>query len=364
MPPSRKVFTYLAAALVLLGVWQGWVWLQRPWRPSREELATPKIALSHLRTHVVFAVGPARNFLARENMLLLPEPARTATSTFSRAVAQSTQDPRLFRDLDRQVRFDTIWLSGEPSSFKPLLDHLLKTRDFGPIWVDHTSILLQRGANADANASLPDLAEVRALAREPRETAFLLAQAATRFVALGRIEEATKLLTEAEKASPAVPDVWTAWAALRMQKGEWNKALEACDRALRIDPDFLTAIGCKAQCLYATKRFTAAWRLSDRLLTAHPDDPAVLFYHAKLAHEARAFDSEIEALIKLIALAEAAGANVSGYRIYLAQSYAGKNDAENAKDQITLALLDTTLPREQRVFAEQLLDQITRFEKK
>jgi tetratricopeptide (TPR) repeat protein len=362
MPPSRRVAYSIAAALVLLAVWQGWTWLQRPWRPSREELVTPKIALSHLKGRVVFAVGPGRDLLAKENALLLPEPARTATSTFSRAVVQSTQDPRLFRELDRQVRFDTLWLSGDPSSFKPLLEHLLKTGDFGPVWVDQTSILLQRGAPADA--PLPDLAEVRALAREPRETAFLLAQAASRFVALRQIDEAAKLLTEAEKASPAVMDVWTAWAVLRMHKDEWDKALEASDRALRIDSDFLPAIACKAQCLYAAGRFVPAWRLSDRLVTAHPEDPTVLFYHSKLAHEARAFDSEIEALSKLISLAKAAGANVSGYRIYLAQAYAGKNDAENAKDQVTLALLDTTLPREQRVFADELLDQITRYGKK
>jgi tetratricopeptide (TPR) repeat protein len=285
-------------------------------------------------------------------------------SKFSRAVAQATQDSRLFRDLDRQVRFDTLWLSGDPSSFKPLLEHLIKTGDFGPVWVDHTSILLQRGAKIDA--PLPDLAEMRAVARDNRETAFLLAQAATRFTALGgdRIDEATKLLREAEKASSSVPDVWTAWAALRMHKGEWDKVLEASDRALRIDSDFLPAIACKAQGLYATKRFAPAWRLSERLADANPDDPAVLFYHAKLSHEARAFDSEIAALTKLIALAEAAGAHVSGYRIYLAQAYAGKNDAENAKDQVTLALLDTSLPREQRAFADDLLDQITRYGKK
>jgi tetratricopeptide (TPR) repeat protein len=273
-------------------------------------------------------------------------------------MTQATQDPRLFRELDRQVRFDEICLSGDPVSFRPLLDHLLQTRDFGPVWVDHTSIILRRGTNPDA--PVPDLTEARALAREPRETAFLLAQAAGRFVALRRPDDAQKLLREAEKTASEVADVWTGWSVFRMNKGEWDKALEAAEHALRIDPDFTSGIACKAQCLYATKRFSEAWRYSDMLYAAHPDDPAILFYHAKLSHEAHAYDSEVEALTRLIALAEAANANVSGYRIYLAQAYAAKNDSVNAKDQVTLALLDTTLPREQRTFADELLGQINR----
>jgi len=47
-----------------------------------------------------------------------------------------------------------------------------------------------------------------------------------------------------------------------------------------------------------------------------------------------------------------------GYRVYLAQSYAAQGDADSAMDQVTLALLDTTLPREQRKFADELLTQI------
>src|SRR4029079_14758256 len=98
------------------------------------------------------------------------------------------------------------------------------------------------------------------------------------------------------------------------------------DRALDIDPNFIPGLACKVQTLFAMKRFSEAYKLSEQLVAFSPDDPSILFYHAKLAHEARAFDAEIEALQRLIALGERAGINVSGYRIYLAQAFAHKGE--------------------------------------
>jgi len=59
-----------------------------------------------------------------------------------------------------------------------------------------------------------------------------------------------------------------------------------------------------------------------------------------------------------VALGQKAGINVSGYRIYLAQALAHRGDGDDAKNQLTIALLDTSLPREQRKRADELLAHI------
>lgn len=346
-------FTKSVLLLAVAGgaAWWGWKWAHKPWRPANADLSEPGFALAALRGPATYANGPGLAWLERAKPALLPAPE------LHPQMAQATQDPQLFRKLDRERRIDEVWLTGDPSSYKPLLDHLLETKDFTLCYLDHTSLILRRGGEGWSERDLEK--SVRGFA-DPRERAFAQALAAAKLVAVRQSESALKLLQAAEADSPDVPEVWSGWSTYRMSKGLWSEALEAAEKALALDPNFMPAIACRAQCYYATKQFFPAFGEAQRLIAAQPDDPAMLFYHAKLAHEARAFTAEIESLRKLIALAEKAGANVSGYRVYLAQAYAATNDADNAMDQVTLALLDTTLPREQRQFADDLLQQIKR----
>lgn len=362
--PSPLPKTRLVPALLVLGLVAGGVWFwkarQRVWRPANPELTTPQLALEQIRGAKTFCNNLARPWLERERPDFLPEPARDAQSTFSRGMVQAVQDPRLFRELDRQVRFDELWLVGDPSSYKPLLEHLLETRDFALTAIDHTSLIFRRGGEPWSQAQLDALANRY---QDDRERAYVQSLAAARLLAVRQTEPAAKLLESAKATASDVPEMWSGWSSYYMLQAKWDKALEAADRALQLDPDFVPGIACKTHCLYATKQFSAAWDHAERLLAFSPDEPALLFYHAKLAHEARAFQAEIQSLTKLISLGEEAKANVSGYRVYLAQAYAAANDADNAMDQVTLALLDTTLPREQRQFADELLAQIIRVTK-
>lgn len=350
MSPIR--FAKLLLLLVIVGAvgWFGWQWWKQPWRPKSPEVTEPGLALAAIKGPVTYANRPALGWLEQKKSSLLPPKENQPK------FVQATQDPQLFRKLDRERRFDEVWLFGEPNSYKPLLDHLLETKDFTLTHIDHTSLIFRRGGESWSEKQLE---QTTSAFTDPRERAYAQAQAATKLVAVRQAEPALKLLQAAE-AAPEVCEVWSAWSTLWMTKGQWDKALEAAEKALAIDPDFMPAIACRAQCHYASKRFFEAWKEAERMVVAQPDDPATLFYHAKVAHEARAFKSEINSLSKLIELAEKAGANVSGYRVYLAQAYAGINDADNAMDQVTLALLDTGLPREQRQFADELLQQVKR----
>jgi tetratricopeptide (TPR) repeat protein len=273
-----------------------------------------------------------------------------------RAFSQAAQDPQVFRRLDREERFDTVWLLGDPSGFKPLVEHLLETKDFGLVWLDHTSLIFRRSDGARWNPG--ELDALRDQFRSRTDRAQFLADAATKLVAAHEMEAAGSRLSEAEKMDDRVAAVWSGWATYELARGELSAAGAAADRALSLDRSFLPAMACKTQVLFGTKRFTEAFRMSKELLRRAPDDPGLLFYHAKLAHQAQAFDAEISTLRHLIKLGQAAGASVSGYRVYLGQAHAAKGDADEALDQLSLALLDTELPREQRLFADQLFLQI------
>jgi tetratricopeptide (TPR) repeat protein len=350
MSPKKAIPAIVALAVLGAAGWFGWKRHVRPWRPKSPEITVPTAAFAALRGPHVFPSPNAWIYLAKAHPAYLP------AGTDAGRLAQACQDPRLFRELDRAIRFPEIWLLGETSSYKPLLEHLVETKDFGITYVDHASIILRRDAGDGWQPGDPATESKRFT--DARERAYFLSQYASRLVALHRPDAATRWLKLAEETAPEIPDVWSAWSMQRMAKGDWDDALKYADRALSIDEDFVPGIACKAQCLYATKKFRPAYELSARLLKSSPSDAGLLFYHAKLAHEARAFESEIDALQRLIALAEKAGANVSGYRVYLAQAYAAYGDADGAMDQVTLALLDTTLPREQRKFADELLTQI------
>jgi len=332
--------------------------------PASPELNTPAIALGRLgkesgsaqKTDSLYWNAAALPWLLKEQIWRVRDEDHRGDSPRMRAFAQAAQSPQLFRELDRELRFDAVWLLGDPSTYKPLLEHLLETKDFTLGWLDHTSLIFHRGTqNAWQPAQLDDK---RAQFRGKRAQASFLAEAATKLLAIKNTDEAKRRLEHAEKLDGKSPAVHAVWASYHLVRGDFSAALSAAERALKLDSDFLPALSAKTQALYATRQFSPAWELSQKLLERAPDDPGMLFYHAKLAHEAHAYEAESAALRKLITLAEQAGASPSGYRVYLGQAYASAGDAENALDQLSLALLDTRLPREQRKFADQLFLQI------
>jgi tetratricopeptide (TPR) repeat protein len=342
MFPRSTAFLTLALLLAATGCHRRHTVSKNP------DLITPALAARALEAKTLFYNGMASPWVAKERPELA-QPARAA------AFAQAVQDPKLFRKLDRESRFDAIWLCGDPSQFKPLLEHLLETPDFTLAYLDQTSLVFRRGGGTWDIAQLDTL---RANFSAPGEQAAFLAGAATRLLGIRRLEDAKRCLEQAQKLDSSSPDVWSGWSTWRMLRGEMPAAVEAADKALALDPDSLPALACKTQALYASKQFSPAFDLSERLVALSPDEPGALFYHAKISHEAHAYYAEIRTLEHLIDLATSSGADVSGYRIYLGQAFAAKGDAESAMDQLSRALVDPELPREQRKFCDNLFNQI------
>jgi tetratricopeptide (TPR) repeat protein len=279
-----KARRWAAAAVALLlagGVW----WLVgSSRRPANPELTTPLLAVKALNAKSLYFNDAARPWLANWRTDLLRPEVQDPGSGPTREFLQAVQSPQLFRQLDRRYRFDALLLVGDPGQYRPLLEHLLEAKDWAPAYVDHTSIVFRRdGATSWEPRQLDTL---RSHFTEPVEVASFLAQAAVKLVALRKGDAALPLLEEATRLDARSAEAWNGLAVLHMHRGEWAKALTHTGRALEIDSRFLPALASKTQILYSTRRFSEAYDLSKTLITRQRNDPHLLFYHAKIAHEA------------------------------------------------------------------------------
>lgn len=266
-------------------------------------------------------------------------------------MAQAALDPRLFRQLDRQERFEVLILAGDPVRYRPLQEHLIRTQDWTLEWVDPWCLLYRRGKVEPLTAERIRETVGRLQVEKPASRAQALAAMAERLVGARRFEEALFLIGQAREADGGEPAVWTAEGSYRLARGEWTQAVAMADKALALDRGWAAAKAVKAQGLYFSKRYEEAYRLSRELLAGAPDDPVMLFAHAKIAHEVRSIQEEVEVLRKLIGFAEREKRSTSAYRVYLGQALAMRGAGEEALAELDAAIADPELPPDQLDFA-------------
>lgn len=347
--PLRWLLAAVALVVAGIGLWRTWGF----WHQPDPLITTPKLAVEALQAKSLYYNNAARSWLITQRPELLTQEDLDKDSDRSRNFAQAVLLPKLFRKLNREYQFDALLLSGDPSQYKPLLDHLVETKDWKLRYVDHTSLVFRRDSNDPWQ--LTDFGPVRERLKHlsARDYSTALARTALKLVAAGYQEAAKKLLDEANQIAGHNPEVSNALANYHMERAEWRDAFEQVQRALAADGDFLPALATKTQLLYGTRRFGDAFELSKKLIAKLPKDPSLLFYHAKIAHEAHAYKSEIESLEKLITLAEFEGRPISGYQVYLGQAYASIGDARKSIDAFMDALNDPDLPDDQKAFVRE-----------
>lgn len=345
----------LVGIVVGLGVWQGWFSRRNPL------LDSPRLALEGLQAKSLYYNGRAKPWLLALRPDLLTPEDHDPESERSRAFLQTVQMPQLFRELDRKYRFDALLLTGDPSEYRPLLDHLNETKDWTLRYVDHTSMVFRRDSGRPWE--LADFAAVRAhfAGSSKRDRAEVLAETAVKLFAAKQADAGKALLDEASHLAPNEPHGANALATYYLGRGEWRQAMEQVERALSSDQHFLPALATKTQILYGMRRYSEAYALSSELIAMLPEDPNLLFYHAKIAHEAHAYQAEVEALGKLIHQAGEEGRPIGGYQLYLGQAYTAMGDGPRAIEAFMLALDDPSLPTDQRDYAR---ENITRIKKR
>jgi len=315
---------------------------------------SPALALERLEargTKVVYFTGAAFAGLVAKPPGWLAVEDRNFASPRVRSMAQAALDPKLFRQLDRQERFEVLLLAGDPVRYRPLQEHLLRTRDWTLEWVDPWCLMYRRGRTEELTLETTREMAGRFVQQKGSMRAQSLAAMAERLVGARRFEEALELIGLAKREDMGEPAVWTAEGSYRLARGEWVQAVAAADKALALKKRYAAAQAVKAQGLYFSKRYEEAYVLSRNLLEGSPEDPVMLFAHAKIAHEVRSIQEEIEVLRKLIGFAEREKRSTSSYRVYLGQALAMRGEGEEALRELDAALADPDLPPDQLDFA-------------
>ncbi|RFC42269.1 MAG: Tetratricopeptide (TPR) repeat [Verrucomicrobia bacterium] len=316
------------------------------------EMAPVLAHVVQLGAKKIYFNGAAFSELVKTPPVWLGAEDRVSSSEHVRAMAQAVMDPKLFRQLDRQERFEVLLLVGDPMQFRPLMEHLLKTQDWALDRVDPWSLVYRRGgAETFTMESIWNEAGRWDKAPNPVRAA-AVAAISERLVAAGRLEAAGELLEVAKKLDASGAPVCAAEGWYRLARGEWKQAVAAADRALRSEKRFRPALSVKAQGLYFSRRFAEAYELSRELLEEAPKDPVMLFMHAKISHEVRAFQEEVLILRQLIELATREKRSTSWYDLYMGQALATTGKGEAALQSFDKALADPELPADQRDFAK------------
>ena len=360
---ARRRITILAVLVTTVGgiVWE-WPEIQERLFPPDPLVATPTLACKQVQAHSLYFNGIALPWLEKFRPDLLTAGDRDAESPRRRAFVQAPQNPRLFRQLDRQSRFDTLLLVGDPSNYQRLLDHLLEPepekRDFRLVYLDHWAFVFKRNTPrewqpADAEPIRGRIGKLRA-----RDQAMFLAMAAGKMLAVRNVEAAKKWLDEADSLNSRSIDVLGGFAGYFTAIGRWVEAEAYADKALEKNPDFIPALAAKIVAMRATKHRVDAFKYSVRLNRLLPEDPVRLMQHAQLAHEANQIPVEIKALTRLVELAREEDRPAAEYEFFLGQAHATEagNDAEHAPfalAHLRRAVADPLLPVEKRKFAEE-----------
>lgn len=360
---TRRVGLIVAALLLVAG---GWLGIRLLWPflfPPSPLVLTPVLALESLQTKSLYYNPPALPWLRQKRDDLLTDEDRDLQSAHSRAFRQAVQDPKLFRQLDRQIHFDTVLLLDDPSQFTRLLDHLMETQDFKLVYVDHWALVFRRDAPREWTPADGELLHQKLSTLRSSDRATVLAKAARRLLAVRQPNVAKQWLDEALKLDSSSVDALAGQADYAISLGRWNEALASADKALEQKEDDLPALAAKLQALRATKHFADAFLISTQLNTLIPEDPVRLWQHAETAREARKYEEQIKALNRLITLATAEERPTGLYEFYLgeAHSHAAMDNGLHAAEALAhlrKAVADPLLAEEHRKFAEERIKTI------
>jgi tetratricopeptide (TPR) repeat protein len=347
---NKKTVLLAFAGLVLLNLVFGVVMLIRGRHaPVDPRLNGEQLAIARLRdVHYLF-------FSPRSHIDLQAARPDLVAAADERAFARAVQMPADFRALDHQRQFDAVLLSGDSTTYEPLLKHLGETRDFVLTWLDNANLIFRRrGAPPWTEADL----SAEASQFQGENHARFLSGAAKQLIAIGQLPLARGALDEAQPDGKDLPEYWTVLALYDGKIAHWPEAINALDRALALQPDFTPAMATKAQILFGARRYEEALAISDKVVEQNPDDPSMLFLHATISHEAHSYDREIAALKHLIEMADAQGQSTTGYRIYLGQAYAETGEAMLSLVQFQDAVNSSDISPEQKEFCEDCIGKI------
>jgi tetratricopeptide (TPR) repeat protein len=351
----------LGVVALVMGGRYVWVEFVEPRvHPAGATFYEPVLLLAEVKGRSLFLSPTARDAAVRLRPELLTADDRDPASMRSRSFQQAMLHERLFDALADRYSFDEVVLSGDASQLQNMADHLLAERRYELVYLDHWGVIFSKAGAGRTRWHPAQLDALRARmgSLRRRDEAAFLAQTARKLLMVKEYAQAGAWLLEAVKTDAKSADSWAALGSYHMASGQFASGIDAANRALECSANFVPALAVKAQCLFSMKRFIDAYGVSRDLLKRVGDDPSLLFYHAKIAHEAGALEEEIATLKRLIDLAEKAGRPAASYRLYLGQAYAKTGAGPEAIAALRASLTEGALSKSEEEFARKSLEQV------
>ena len=308
------------------------------------DITTPALAAGTLDPQSLYFTISARDYLLKKK----PEWISSRDSASDRRdFMRAEADPAAWRLLDHKYHFDALLLCGDPGEYRRLLQYLLQAKDWTLTYLDHTSLIFKRSPAKPWTVEDFNALQQKFANYPKADRAMYLMETGAKLLAVGQYGMAKQQLDASLALDSKSAETWAQLAYYELVNTHYDKAMDDVGRALSLEKDNGHALALKAQIYYATRRFNDALLVSQELVKATPDDQNVLFFHAKIAHEAHAYDQEILTLKHLLEIVEKEHQPTAGFHIYLAQAYARKDEISAALEEFQNALNAGDLSDEQ-----------------
>ncbi len=268
------------------------------------------------------------------------------------------REPSLWRDHDRKVRHQAVWLLGNQGNYAPLARHLGESPDWRLAAVDATGLLFLRATRDPEFATEPALQFAQEQGAAANRANFMAA-AALSCIAANALPEADEIARMAVRQSRDSTRAASARARALISTGDVRSALGESSRATGLDPRSSEAWQVRAEALLHAGRADDAFAAARRAADLAPGDTGALWLAARTANAARAPGDEAEILEQLIALTKGRGGDAGFYLVYLGQAYAKLGLARAAVRALREAAGTSGLSDTQR---QQLAEQIATIE--
>ncbi len=279
---------------------------------------------------------------ADEGRVFLNAPALSAARILSpdlasrapdaRSIQEIASSPVRWREEDRSVHFQSILLAVPLEDSRPLVEMLNSTPEWHLATIDNQGLLYRRGpAGTQKKGTETAFANKRDLALHAAQTAMVM-----HF--LGKNKDAREWMAQARQTAPRDPLVLTQSATLAAALKQWPTAKKEAELALKEDPSSTQARYLLALSLLETGSISAAAGESADLSAMASNTPSVLWLQARISREANDPTTEIDALEKLLALAQKQKEEPTIIHIHLAQAWAKRGFATQALENYNAAL--------------------------
>ncbi|MFY8214981.1 MAG: tetratricopeptide repeat protein, partial [Chthoniobacterales bacterium] len=232
----------------------------------------------------------------------------------------AAKDPSVWREQNREHRYEAVVVAGTWSEIGPLAEHLRGSPDFYIDRVDPWGVVFRRGLPRPWQ--MPDV-ETIGSGDSPVTRATALSRTAMIYQVLGENRSAQRAIATAMELEPGDANVLARKATIDLLRGRFADAVSGADLVLKEAPRHVAALQIKAQALSKAGADEAAWEVAeDLILAADKNDMISLALHAQLANAARAYSREQESLEAVVVMSERVGIEPVMYRVLLGQCYA------------------------------------------